>query len=166
MTSNDYHVVQAGETIASLALRFGYTEARFREFNSIEDQQVALVGQQLRTSHCECPVAYPVTEAEPLLASAQTPPPASRPDYTPVVVPPARPLRTDGADSPPSETTQAAAAPLPPAYGGGRTVHVVQEGQSLYAIARQYGVSVTDLQRINGLGPSDVIVPFQQLYVN
>ena len=55
---------------------------------------------------------------------------------------------------------------LPPAYGGGRTVHVVQEGQSLYAIARQYGVSVADLQQLNSLGPSDVIVPFQKLYVN
>ena len=55
---------------------------------------------------------------------------------------------------------------LPPAYGGGRTLHVVQEGESLYAIARQYGVSIDDLRRLNTLGPSDVIVPFQKLYVN
>ena len=165
MVANDFHVVQSGETIASLALRFGYTEARFREFNGIADQRVALVGQQLKTSHCECPAAYPVREPEPLLASAEIPTPASRPDYTPVVVPPARPLPTGSADNPSSESTEAS-APLPPAYGGGRLLHVVQEGQSLYAIARQYGVSVTDLQRLNGLGPSDVIVPLQKLYVN
>ena len=174
VVSNDYHVVQPGETIASLALRFGYTERRFREFNHIIDQRVALVGQRLKTSHCACPTAYTPPVDESGLASTQVPeyaddyalpPPPSpdRPEYTPIVVPPARPLLTGGAQTaPPGE----AAAPLPPAYGGGRTVHVVQEGQSLYAIARQYGVGVADLQQLNGLGPSDVIVPFQKLYVN
>ncbi|WP_420460564.1 LysM peptidoglycan-binding domain-containing protein [Neolewinella sp.] len=172
VVSGDYHVVQAGETIASLALRFGYTEARFREFNGIADQPVALVGQRLRTSHCSCPAEAeaPPTEQEEeqeetvALYSPPPPPPSlSPPDFTPIVVPPARPVLTEHvSDRPVAVSTTA----LPPAYGGGRTVHVVQEGQSLYAIARQYGVSVGELQQLNGLGPSDVIVPFQKLYVN
>ena len=188
--SGEYHVVQPGETIASLALRFGYTEARFREFNGIADQPVALVGQRLRSSHCSCPALAPTpgvqspqyaqtslptsgpTYATPAYAPPPPPPPPApapeptdRPDFIPIVVPPARPITAEyTAETPESPPTQT--APLPPAYGGGRTLHVVQEGESLYAIARQYGVSVGDLQRLNGLGPADVIVPFQKLYVN
>ncbi|CAH1000165.1 hypothetical protein LEM8419_01312 [Neolewinella maritima] len=166
--SGDYHVVQPGETIASLALRFGYTESRFRTFNGIEGQQVALVGQQLRTSHCSCPHTVSASPAQfvqqqaPATANPYSPPPAPapRPDVIQIVVPPARPLAGVGQD------TTAPNTPLPPAYGGGRTTHVVREGESLYAIARQYGVGVSDLQRLNALGSSAVIVPHQKLYVN
>ncbi len=121
VVSDDYHVVQAGETIASLALRFGYTEARFREFNGMADQPVALVGQHLRTSHCSCPAeaeAPPTQEEEEMVATYSPPPPPSLspPEYTPIVVPPARPvLMEHTAEDPVAATTTA----LPPAYGGG-----------------------------------------------
>jgi membrane-bound lytic murein transglycosylase D len=44
-------------------------------------------------------------------------------------------------------------------------VHVVSQGDTLFAIARRYGVTVDDLRRANNLGSSDVIVPGQRLVV-
>lgn len=52
------------------------------------------------------------------------------------------------------------------ARGGGRDdpIHRVAQGETLFAIARRYGVQVADLQRANGLA-SDLIRPGQLLMV-
>ena len=47
-----------------------------------------------------------------------------------------------------------------------RDVHIVQEGDSIYSIAQRYGITTTELRRLNHLQPSETIVPFQKLYVN
>jgi murein DD-endopeptidase MepM/ murein hydrolase activator NlpD len=56
--------------------------------------------------------------------------------------------------------TQSPEPPLPP----GRTV-VVQPGQTLSAIARDAGVSVTDIVEVNGLQNADAIHPGQTLFI-
>ena len=165
-TTAEYHVVKPGETLASLARRYGYTTERFKEFNNLRDAQVALVGQRLRTSHCTCPPA-----------AQQTPVPVETaydaPSYTetyptsrPVVAPsPYRPLEEETVET---ETNTGPATP--PAYGAPlqqeRAFHTVKDGESLYGIARQYRMTVAELQELNELRPADVIVPFQKLYVN
>lgn len=57
-----------------------------------------------------------------------------------------------------------AAARVVPARSGsaGRPAHQVREGETLFRIARRYGVQVADLQRANGLA-SDLIRPGQVL---
>ena len=171
--SGRYHLVQAGETVASLALRYGYTTARFREVNGLGAEQVALVGQRLLTDHCTCPdnvqpaVTTPATEAPQPTYLVEETAPTRQPNAVGIVIPPARPvLEQQSTEVVATATPAMTSTTLPPAYGGGRTLHVVQEGESLYAIARQYGVSIDHLRRLNTLGPSDVIVPFQKLYVN
>jgi LysM repeat protein len=47
-----------------------------------------------------------------------------------------------------------------------RQYHVVRAGDSLYGIARKYGVSVDDLRRLNNLRPKQVIYPGQKLLVS
>ncbi|MDX1689119.1 MAG: LysM peptidoglycan-binding domain-containing protein [Candidatus Promineifilaceae bacterium] len=47
----------------------------------------------------------------------------------------------------------------------GPIVHVVQEGENLTIIARQYDVSVQDLLLVNGLDEEDIIQPGQQLTI-
>ncbi len=65
------HVVQPGETIASIAMKYGYSEYRFRYFNNLGAGEVAKVGQSLRTTDCDCPsVTTPVR-------SVSTPTPSS-----------------------------------------------------------------------------------------
>lgn len=48
-------VVAQGETVAMLAARYGYTEARFRYFNQLAPTAVLKAGDLLRTRDCEAP---------------------------------------------------------------------------------------------------------------
>ncbi len=52
-----YYVVQPGETVAMVAAKFGYTEARFRSFNGLANDEVVKPGTMLRTSDCAIPTA-------------------------------------------------------------------------------------------------------------
>jgi LysM repeat protein len=49
------HTVKRGETIASIARTYGYTEARFRAINNIAANEYIKLGQVLKTSDCDCP---------------------------------------------------------------------------------------------------------------
>jgi len=48
------HVVQQGETIAGIARLYGYTEARFREFNVLHAGQEPTLGSIMLTTDCSC----------------------------------------------------------------------------------------------------------------
>jgi lipoprotein-anchoring transpeptidase ErfK/SrfK len=50
-------------------------------------------------------------------------------------------------------------------YTGATTVHVVEAGQELGLIAREYGVSMDDIVRLNNLSDPNVIYPGQQLTI-
>lgn len=52
-TQTGFHTVQPGETIAAIAMKYGYTEYRFRYFNNLASDEVAKTGQLLKTSDCE-----------------------------------------------------------------------------------------------------------------
>ena len=62
-------------------------------------------------------------------------------------------------DDAPSTSTPEAEEPVGP------TIHVVQEGENLTIIARQYEVSVEDLLLVNGLDEDDIIRPGQELTI-
>ncbi len=53
-TQNTY-VVKPGDTVASLAMRFGYTESKFRSMNGLGSNDYIKIGEELRTSDCDCP---------------------------------------------------------------------------------------------------------------
>jgi len=46
-----------------------------------------------------------------------------------------------------------------------RFIHRVRSGESLWVISRRYGVSVRDIQQMNGLGPRTLIRPGQRLVI-
>ncbi|MEM1082019.1 MAG: LysM peptidoglycan-binding domain-containing protein, partial [Pseudomonadota bacterium] len=46
-----------------------------------------------------------------------------------------------------------------------RIMHRVRAGESLWVIARRYGVSVRDVQRMNAMGPNTLIRPGQRLTI-
>ncbi len=48
------HIVRPGETVASIALQYGYTGAKFREINDMGPNDFVKVGQRLKTSDCDC----------------------------------------------------------------------------------------------------------------
>jgi len=247
----DVHVVQPGETVASLALKYGFTSAKFREINELGPNDVVRVGEQLRTTNCNCPAAQPAPQpattatgpatygtapATPVPATSVPAynQPAAAPQVQPTGVPMNGGLPTyspptpatqtapsinnnpnfgqvvPGATAPPTTTMGtlesrgqtapatanpstygASPAPVPVTYGSApaspatygtpvgatapsapaaqasnRAFHIVQEGETPYAIARRYGLTTTKLRELNGLTATDVIVPFQKLYVN
>jgi len=65
------------------------------------------------------------------------------------------------ASRPAARPATASANPDAADYG----VHVVRDGESLYAIARRYGMSVTELTALNGIRPSGFLLPGQGLRV-
>lgn len=278
------HIVEPGETVASIALQYGYTEAKFREINGLGVNEFIRIGQRMKTNSCNCPAAASPTMAQSSPATygsgvvtpqAYSPPAATMQAGTPVGptagsyrAPVNFPQSTAPAYSapaatqqyygnqqptiPPSNLTPFAAAPS--AYGtpvstpqqyysapqtpqqynqpaaaapsglsitndtgfgvrggvvpnglntpaaqsmttleGGRPVigaqanrptafgqpvtagsapasarafHMVQESETLYQIAQRYGLTVEQLRAYNGLTTSDIIIPFQRLYIN
>ena len=196
------HTVNAGETVATVALRSGYTQERFREINGLGPDDFLLIGQTVRTDHCDCPttLGYPPAAATttalpltlpdtPINRPAATPPapraygtpnvqqprsPAPAPTSAPVTQPrrygQSEPvLPTDPFAGVPllsSPAPVASPAPVSNASVDQRLVHTVQYGESLYSIARRYDTTPAALRQLNGLQPSEVIVPFQKLYLN
>lgn len=57
------------------------------------------------------------------------------------------------------------AEPAPAPVSVGPATHVVEQGETLYALARRYGVALPDLMEWNGLGPKDVLRVGQRLTI-
>lgn len=252
------HIVKPGETVALVALRYGYTEDKFREINELGSQEIIRVGQRLKTTNCSCPEGgvqnqpasvrspanglirpqagntmtsrsvvggtnpgMPVAPSSYEAASARIPPapaaygttpstqpqrygqprttPAEQPMYNPpttisndpdfganAVIPQAystTPNRNEVAPptfgslesrrmiggTSPNGTTATPGTPVEyGTYGNQRQaqkVHIVQEGESLFTIARMYNMSVEELQQRNAMSPGEIIIPYQRLYV-
>lgn len=53
-SSDNLHIVKPGETVASIALEYGYTSKRFREMNDLGPNDYVKVGQRLKTTDCDC----------------------------------------------------------------------------------------------------------------
>ncbi len=256
-TTQEYHIVRAGETVPSIAMKYGFTEAKFREMNNLGANQFIKIGQQLKTNDCNCPAAsdspavfnpVPAYE-EDLTPRSVEPTPYSQPVYpsgygttstsntptaysatqgrintnnynsssyqpenttpkggvqyydTPVPQPtapatsnnyyssgsngtsnyypssyPTTPSGYQGTNQPDFDQPV-----MPQSYesvntsfrssnvttkGGKRTTHLVGEGETLYSIARKYGVSVEHLREVNNLERSEVIIPYQRIFIN
>lgn len=80
--AESFHIVRPGETVASLALRFGYTERRFRKLNDLNPNEMIKVGQQIKVDHCDCPDDSPMSyqQAQPRI-NAMAAPTANRADW-------------------------------------------------------------------------------------
>jgi LysM repeat protein len=244
------HVVASGETIASIAMKYGYTESRFRQMNNLRKNDYAKVGQVLVTSDCNCPTTsntltaktvegYPIVTGGNNLPYVDDPAEPTRtlepaPYNTKVAAPtgydakPYDPFTANDAsksvkspnttvtnnvqhfDTPinttsyyrsqpttygqPRIVTEEIAYPsvkaeddfapdefttkgvqglesrMPASYNtpsnSKRIMHTVQEGDNLFRIARQYGVTVEHLRKVNNLELNEIIIPYQRIYIN
>ena len=43
--------------------------------------------------------------------------------------------------------------------------HIVQDGETIFSIARKYKMTVDDLRTFNNLERGEVVIPFQKLYL-
>ena len=260
--STKNHVVRRGETVASIAMKYGYTESKFRDINNMTSNEFIKVGQILRTTDCpETPTTeYQQTAAEqpqsyyqptnpgltarsPELVTVQP----SQPSYkrniprgkevesfsddnlnkqvnenqyrnTPYFLnrsttqpqeetvnsynaPPqqnefytVQPRSGNNAGTPQEFYTVQPRSPqttaTPNSYGvpqtampgytpstpqqystvsprtTERTVYIVKDGDTLYSIARTYGLTIEKLRSLNNLARGEVLIPYQKIYLN
>jgi len=99
------------------------------------------------------------------LVEEPTPTMTPRPTFTPTAIPP-----TGTPTRPPTDTAVPAASATPtetptPGPTLAPQVHVVRAGETLSAIAQAYGVSVSELARVNGIANPAFIVVGQELII-
>ncbi|MBK9013858.1 MAG: LysM peptidoglycan-binding domain-containing protein [Saprospiraceae bacterium] len=137
------HQVRSGETVASLARMYGYTEERFRKMNGLSLTETLLPGQRLRTNDCNCPTLETSTKDTPL--------PYDQPTETLVA----------------KEGTAATTKPInnQDVYYRPISVHVVKDTDTLYSIAKQYNTTVERILELNGMTKNDKLTNEQRIYV-
>jgi LysM repeat protein len=156
------HRVRRGETLSGIGDRYGVAISRIRAENRIQGSRI-LVGQELR---------IPVYRTVAVTASADAPSPAaeSSPEPTARSLPAAaaaEDLALDDGGAPgdpaPSAAPAASYESAESAQSGTRTasgtpaVHRVGRGESLWTIARLYGVSEGELRTANGIRGSRIL---------
>ncbi len=120
-TTSGYHQVQPGETVASVALEYGYTEARFRDMNNLGPNDFLKIGQTLKTT--DCPPSSPAGDLTPrgiqqpdnLMSSNVYPPTTIVPSTDPLTGTAATlPTGTNTSSLPTGNTTAAQSSYTPP----------------------------------------------------
>ncbi len=118
--TDEVYVVQPGDTLFTIALRFGVTVADIAAVNNLSNPNLIFVGQRL-------------------------------------VIPGARPLAEPAIVTDRNERSGPEATPPTP------QVYVVQPGDTLFAIATRFGLTVTDLALVNGIRDPNYIYVGQRL---
>ena len=135
------HTVRRGESLSRIAQRYGTSVATLRSYNSIRGS-VIHPGQKVIV-----PVSGRSTASRsstPVRAAAYTSGPSAETDAG---------SRNSSARSAKSSARNASAN----SSGSLRVRHTVRRGENLTRIARQYGVTVSDLRRWNSLSSSRIL---------
>ena len=123
-TVPDVHTVSAGETLTSIARRYGLTVGQLMAINGIDNPDELIAGQVLLVSAA----STPMPTAAPIAPEAVTP--AATEPSTPEPAPTVTPTPT--------------ATVLP-------STHTVVAGETLSGIARRYGLTTAALMSLNDL---------------
>lgn len=136
------HVVQSGENLYRLSLRYGVTVGDLMRANGLSNPDYLSIGQQL------------VIPAQPGSVQSQQ----GGGTFYPQTLDP-QPAAVPTPD--PAPEAQAASEPA----AGLERYHQVGFGDTLWGIANTYGVSVRDIQRANGLSNANYIEAGQILVI-
>lgn len=134
------HQVRSGETVASLAKMYGYTEERFRKMNGLSATETVLPGQRLRTSDCNCPTLSSTTVDSPM--------PYDQASET---------ILTNKDASAPVNKDDVYYRPI--------SVYEVQSSDTFFSIAKQYNTTVERIWELNGLTKDDKLSAGMRIYV-
>lgn len=184
------YVVQWGDTLFSIAVRFNTTVQAIAQANNISNPNLIFAGQTLiiPTGGTVPPTAPPSTPGGTVIYTVQPG------DYlakiarqfnttvsaivaannipNPNLIFPGQQLviPTGGTTPPPATSVpatpppQATSVPVTPPPGG-QTIHVVQYGETLSSIARRYGTTTTAIAQANGIVNPNLIFVGQQLII-
>ncbi len=175
------HIVQPGETLSGIALRYGVTVQQIAAVNNIVNPSLIFVGQRLIIPGPEPPppgdtTTYTVQRGDTLGGIARrynttvatlvqlnglTNPNLIFVGQVLVVPAPAQPQPTATSPQQPQPTaTSAQPTPVPE-----RVTYTVQRGDTLSRIALRYGVTVQELVMLNNIANPNLIYPGQVLII-
>ena len=164
------HTVAAGETVTNLAARYGYTVERFRYINGFSGNETLRIGQQLRTTDCNClraPTPYEAEDAAIINYETEKVPTSYAAEDTKI-------LTEKGVSNSNTFTAQAFIAKkstVPSDYDvvslapEGSLVHVVQKEDTLFSLSKRYETTIDKILKLNGMDKGEIIIPAQRLYV-
>ena len=139
------HVVQKGENLYSIARSYGVTFKQLKAWNGLRRNTIypctrLTVQAPVDYNYQRAPQAQPVVQTQPQIAYI--------------------------IQAPAGTQIPAGATPVTYNYVGGKggNTHTVRKNETLYAIAKAYGLHVNDLIRLNNLS-SNLIAPGQVLIV-
>jgi murein DD-endopeptidase MepM/ murein hydrolase activator NlpD len=132
------YIVQPGDTLYAIALKFGTTIQALQEANNIADPAALAVGRRL---------IIPGRAPTSATAASRTATPSGQ-----------SPTRAAAGASPPARSTAGS-------KDANHTIYVVKRGDALATIAQQFGVTVEELVRINNLANANLISVGQSLVI-
>lgn len=158
------HTVKPGESVTSIARKYGVTTSQILGENNIPNANLLRVGQVLSIT---LPDAAPTSTPAPTSAPTSAPVDSTEPSTAPTAggQAPAQPTKT--ATTPPVLPT---ATPRPASSGcnrynqAGDLRYTIRSGDSLYGLASRYGVSVGAIKSRNCM-TSDVVVVGQSIII-
>jgi LysM repeat protein len=171
-------VVQPGDTLSEIALRYGMTVAQLRELNGITDPNRIFAGQRLRLTgkpraEANTPTAVPAAAVHVVASGETLTGIAHRYGSTIAAIAAANGIRNPsylrvgqrlsipGSTAPSAPPPPAAAAPAP----ADSRVHVVASGETLTGIARRAGSTIAAIAAANGISNPSYLRVGQRLSI-
>jgi LysM repeat protein len=176
------YTVRPGDTISSIANRFGLRTVDVLSWNGLSWRSVIYPGQTLALTGGAAPSAptappqtlsaatHTVTAGDTVFSIAQRHGTsvdavlAANGLTRASVIYPGQQLALTGASAPPPVTVAVTETAPAPVAAGGQT-HAVAAGDTLFAIAKKYATTVAQLYALNGLAPGAIIYPGLNLTV-
>lgn len=175
------YTVRPGDTITSIANRFGLRTVDVLTWNGLTWRSVIYPGQKLSLSGASAPVTPVAPPKAPsstthVVVAGDTIFAIAKKYATTVdkvlaanglsrasVIYPGQKLAVSGTSAAPAASV--APASPPPVTTGGKT-HAVTAGDTLFGIAQKYGTTVSKLYSLNGLAAGSIIYPGQKITVS
>lgn len=156
----DYHTVRPGETVASIALKYGFTEDKFREINNLNRGQYVRIGEKLKVTDCNCPESYNYSSSQPIEYDFE-----KRPQTQTVRQPGGNNYQKQFENIYNNKEAVQSYNDTGERLNNGHIIHTVREKENLYQIARGYGTTVEEIMQLNNFRPGEIILPFQKIRV-
>ena len=137
--SDSVHEVQTGDTLYSISKKYGVSVSAIQEANGFSDNGIK-VGQKIKIP--DATVSASATASAP----AQTSKTVTASSNSPAV----------------SESSSSAAAKTSANSDG---TYIVQKGETWFGISKKHGISVADLQKLNGVGSDAALKVGQKIKV-
>jgi len=143
------HTVQRGDSLWSVSKKYGCTISELAAANGISRGSILNVGQSLLVPVGKSPAAPPAASTAGT-SGTTTPAAAPATELQPAGATPEQP-------APPAAAEGGATTAPPPRSGSYETEYYsVQQGDSYWKIARQYGVTSTELMSLNDTSDSNL----------